>query len=357
MATDCEARLRSVVQTAVDGMITIDGRGIVDTFNAAAERLFGYRADEVVGKNVTILMPSPHRDQHDEFLAKYLATGEKRIIGIGREVMGRRKDGSTFPMHLSVGEMLLGDQRFFTGILHDISDRKQAEERALLAERLAAIGQMMSVFTHESRNALQRTQANLEMLAMEVEDRPEALEYISRIQAAEGSLHHLYKELRSYAAPITLEREQRRVDHLFGQVLGEVSTLHTERQIHFHPHTNGCIPRCEVDPYRMGQVFRNMLENSLAACPDALNIELVLSDCEYNGCGAIDFLYRDNGPGLTDEQRKRVFEPFFTTKTKGTGLGMAIAKRIVEAHGGRIAVSGDGTPGAEFAITLPRQMA
>ncbi len=357
MATDSEARLNSIVRTAVDGIITIDERGIIDTFNAAAERLFGYRAEEVIGKNVRMLMPSPYRDQHDEFLARYLATGEKRIVEIGREVVGRRKDGSTFPMHLSVGEMFLGDQRFFTAILHDISDRKLAEQRALQAEQLAAIGQMINVVTHESRNALQRVQANLEMLAMEVEDRPAGLEYISLIQAAQDSLHHFYEELQSYAAPIALDCELYHVEHLLGQVLNEVSALHKERQIRLRPRTNGCDSRCELDTFRISQVFRNMVENSLAACPDSLTIELVLSDAELDGRGAVDLLYRDNGPGLNDEQRERVFEPFFTTKTTGTGLGMTIARRIVEAHGGQIAVSGNGTVGAEFLITLPRQTA
>ncbi|MEO8165782.1 MAG: PAS domain S-box protein [Betaproteobacteria bacterium] len=357
MAIDSEARLKSIVQTAVDGIVTIVERGIIDTFNAAAERLFGYRAEEVVGNDVKMLMPLPYRNQHDEFLAQYKATGEKTIIGVGREVVGRRQDGSTFPMHLSVGEMFLGDQRFFTGILHDISDRKRAEERALQAERLAAIGQMISVVTHESRNAFQRMQANLEMLAMDVEDRPQVTEYITRIQGAQDSLHHLYEELRNYAAPIVLDYELCRVDHLVGQVLNEVSAVNKKRQIRLQPHANGCDSRCEVDPFRINQVFRNMVENSLAASPDPLKIELVLSDGELNGRAAVDLLYRDNGPGLDDEQRERVFEPFFTTKTKGTGLGMAIAKRIVEAHGGRIAVGRNTMPGAEFAITLPRRTA
>ena len=136
-------------------------------------------------------MPSPYRDQHDEFPAKYLAAGKKNGAGFGREVVGRRKDGSTFPMLLSVGEMRLGERRLFTGVLHDISDRKQAEERALQAERLAAIGQMIGVVTHESRNALQRMMVNLEMAAMELEDQPDALEFISRAQRAQDDLHHL----------------------------------------------------------------------------------------------------------------------------------------------------------------------
>ncbi len=357
MATHSEVRLKSIVQTAVDGIITIDERGLIDTFNSAAERLFGYSAEEVVGKNVNMLMPSPYHEQHNGFLAQYLATGEKKIIGLGREVVGRRKDGSTFPMHLSVGEMLLGDKRFFTGILHDISNRKQAEERALQSERLAVIGQMIGVVTHESRNALQRMQANLEMLAMEVEDRPAELEYISRIQGAQDSLHHLYEELRSYVAPIVLDYDLCRLDDIVGQALNEVSALHQKRRIILQPRSNGCDSRCEVDPFRISQVFRNLVENSVAACPDPLTIELVLSDAELNGREALDVVYRDNGPGLSNEYREKVFEPFFTTKANGTGLGMAIAKRIIDAHGGRIAVNSNLSAGAEFEIMLPRSVA
>jgi signal transduction histidine kinase len=251
--------------------------------------------------------------------------------------------------------MLLGNKRYFTGILHDITDRKLAESRALQVERLAAIGQMISVVGHESRNGLQRIIANLEMVALETSDRPEVQKYLSRAQTAHDELHHLYDELRNYAAPITLERKLCPLDELIDRVCEEVSAAHRDREIRLHPDANGCDPRCEVDPFRIRQVFRNLMDNSLAACSNALAIDVVLSETNFHGRSAVDLVYRDNGPGLNDEQRRRIFEPFFTTKTKGTGLGMAISKRIVEAHGGQIAVGENSCQGAEFLITLPRE--
>jgi len=204
MANDEQAGLESIVETAVDGIITINEQGVVESFNLAAELLFGYAADEVIGHNVSMLMPAPDRHQHDNYLANYLATGEKRIIGIGREVTGLRQDGSTFPMRLSVGEFWFGEQRRFTGIVHDLTEPKRAEERALQAERLAAIGQMMTVLTHESRNLLQICRANLEILEMEIADRPAALECASRIQTAQDKLTHLFRDFTNRKDPILL---------------------------------------------------------------------------------------------------------------------------------------------------------
>ena len=141
MATDEQVRLKSIVETAVDGIVTIDERGTIETVNPAAENLFGYTATELIGENVSVLMPNPYRSEHDGYLAQYVATGQRKIIGVGREVTGRRKDGTAFPMRLSVGEFWLGRRRMFTGVVHDLTEQKRAEERALRSERLAAMGQ------------------------------------------------------------------------------------------------------------------------------------------------------------------------------------------------------------------------
>ncbi|MCZ6684295.1 MAG: PAS domain S-box protein, partial [Planctomycetota bacterium] len=328
-----EARLRAVLDTAVDGIITINERGIVQSVNSAAERIFDYTSEEMIGHNISMLMPSPYREEHDGYLANYLRTGEKKIIGIGREVEARRKDGTTFPCDLAVSEVPLPDQRLFTGIVRDVTERKKAqdalveretflqtifdtepecvkllgpggillrmnraglkmieaesfqqvegkcvypiivpeyrqafesltdkvfdgktgtlefeivglkgtrrrldthavplrnpqgeitallgitrditeqkraEERALQAERLAAIGETIAGLAHESRNAFQRSQACLEMLALELENRPDQLELVDRTQRALDHLHRLYEEVRDYAAPINLDRQ------------------------------------------------------------------------------------------------------------------------------------------------------
>jgi PAS domain S-box-containing protein len=355
MASGEQARLESIVETAVDGIITIDESGLTESFNPAAERMFGYSADEVIGQNVSILLPAPYRNEHNGYLRRYLVTGEKRIVGSGREVTGRRKDGSTFPMRLSVGEFWLGDQRRFTGIVHDLTEQKQAEQRALQAERLAAIGQMVTVLTHEGRNSLQLSQANLDMLCLEIEDRPEALDCASRIQTAQDRLQRLFEQLREFAAPICLDREPYNLRSLVGQVFNELSAVHTDKQICLREQANGTDLHCAVDAFRMHQVFRNILENSIAASPNPVQISIAWTSSELNGAPALQVVLRDNGPGLSAEHKEKVFEPFFTTKKRGTGLGLVIARRIVEAHDGQIAAGGNGSGGAEFVIKVPRE--
>lgn len=231
---------------------------------------------------------------------------------------------------------------------------KDAQEKALQAERLAAIGQMVTGLAHESGNALARSQACLEMLALEVEHLPEAKELIARIQKAQDHLGQLYEEVRSYAAPLKLERDVWDLAGIWRQAWSNLALARQGRNVTLREITDNLDLSCSVDQFRLEQVFRNLMENSLAACADPVVIEIQCSETQLTEQPAIQVCVRDNGPGLNAEQRQRVFEPFYTTKTKGTGLGMAIAARIVEAHGGRIAVGPGNGRGAEIVITLPR---
>jgi signal transduction histidine kinase len=232
---------------------------------------------------------------------------------------------------------------------------QEMEARTLQAERLAAIGQMITVLTHESGNALARSQLLLANLAEEVRDRPEALELIGHLQKAQGDLHRLYEEVRNYAAPIRLDRAAWDLGQVWRQAWANVLAARgqTKSAALVEP-AAGVDLSCEVDAFRIDQVFRNLFDNALAACPEPVRVEVACSETSLDGRPALCVSVRDNGPGLTAEQRRKVFAPFYTTKKKGTGLGMAIAKRIVEAHGGTMAVGGASTPGAEFLITLPR---
>jgi signal transduction histidine kinase len=248
-----------------------------------------------------------------------------------------------------------GRPRGAIGAFLDITERKHAQERALQTERLAAIGQMMTGLAHESGNALARSQSCLEMLTWEVEDRPEALDLINRIQKAQDHLRQLYEEVRSYAAPLKLEREPWDVGAVCRQAWENLALLRQGRDAQLRPEVLGIDWTCAVDPFRLEQVFRNMLENALAACTDPVRVTVSAAEATLAGRPALRVSVRDNGPGLSPEQRQRIFDPFFTTKTKGTGLGMAIAKRIIEAHGGQIAVGPSSGPGAEIVITLPRE--
>jgi two-component system, LuxR family, sensor kinase FixL len=239
----------------------------------------------------------------------------------------------------------------------DITTLKQAQEQAVQSARLAAIGQMVAGLAHESRNALQLIQASLEMLALEVEDRPEALELIASIQGAEDRLHRLFDDIRGYAAPIQLERDIYDMARVWRGVWEQLAPQRNGRQSLLREHTEGIELSSAVDLFSLERVFRNIFENSLAACRDPVEIDIHCSGAKIAGRSALQIAVRDNGPGLTSEQKQKIFNPFYTTKRQGTGLGMAIAKRIVEAHGGGIAVGNDGFPGAEILITLPRETA
>jgi signal transduction histidine kinase len=234
-------------------------------------------------------------------------------------------------------------------------ERRRLAQRLLQAERLAGIGQMMTSLAHESGNALARIQSNLDMLALELEDRPGALEHVRNIQKAQDDLKQLYDDMRGYAAPIKLERDRWDLSKIWQQAWKNVHRLHQERKSSLAAEPGGIDLECNADPFRLEQVFRNIFENSLAACRDPVRVTIRCSEATVNGqAPAVCLSIRDNGPGLSPEQRKRIFEPFFTTKSKGTGLGMAIVKRIMEAHGGQIAVGAEG-PGAEIVLILPRK--
>ncbi len=237
----------------------------------------------------------------------------------------------------------------------DVTEQKRALQRSLQAERLAAIGQMMTVLSHESGNALARSRSCLEMLSWEVEDRPEALELINRIRQAQDQLQQLYSEVRDYAAPFKLDRETWNLAGIWRQAWNNLSLQRQGKETSLEEDLAGMDLDCSVDNFRLEQVFRNLLENSLAACPSPVRITIRCTPDQIGDRSAIRVLVRDNGPGLNAEQRQRIFEPFYTTKAKGTGLGMAIARRIVEAHGGLIAVGESSGPGAEIILFLPRE--
>jgi signal transduction histidine kinase len=261
-----------------------------------------------------------------------------------------------------------GRPRGAVGAFLDITERKKAQENALQNERLAAIGQMVTGLAHESGNALARSQSCLEMLAWELEDRPQVQDLIRRIQSAQDHLRQLYEEVRAYAAPLKLEREWWDLSRIWRQTWENLAVARLGRDTELREETAGVDLRCRVDAFRLDQVFRNIMENSLAACRGLVRIKVSCAETVLAGRPAVCVSIRDNGPGLSAEQRHRIFEPFFTTRAKGTGLGMAIAKRIVEAHGGQIAVGPTpargpaaddpqpGSQGAELVIILPREV-
>ena len=235
----------------------------------------------------------------------------------------------------------------------EIVERKRAQEQALQAERLAAIGQMVAGLAHESRNALQQIQASVEMLSRRLQS-PAEKSLIAELQKAHDRILRLLEEVRGYASPMKLSRGLHDISPLWQEAWKQLSPHRTGRDASYQANTQGIDLHCLVDPFPIEQVFRNIFENSLAACNDPVRIGIACADAELNGERALQVRIQDNGTGLNAEQRDRIFEPFFTTKTNGTGLGMAIAKRIVEAHEGRIGVCDQLGVGTTIEVLLPR---
>jgi signal transduction histidine kinase len=237
--------------------------------------------------------------------------------------------------------------------LKRIVELRESEERIAQAERLAAIGQMLTVLSHESGNDLHRAMACLEMLALEIEGHQEALSLVRKTEDALNHLRQLYEDLRGYAAPIRLHRERQNLHDIILEAWNSLSPLHKDRMVRLHLNRGREPVYCPVDRSRLQQVFRNVLENALAACSDPVEITCDASDAEADSRRVARIVLRDNGPGLSREQKRKIFDPFFTTKSHGTGLGMTICKQIVEAHDGKISVESRAGHGAEFIITLP----
>jgi signal transduction histidine kinase len=314
-------------------------------------------------------MPVPYDLEHDHYLENYLQTGQKKIIGIGREAYGKRKDGTSFPIQIAVSEVMLAGARFFTGFIQDITEKVAADnalrrkheellstqDRLIQSERLAGIGEAMARLAHESRNALQRSQVCLDLLSERLANRPQEQDLLKEIQRSQDDLHRLYEEVRRFAAPVVLEPMFRHVGNVVHDSWNDLSTQRVGRDVSFTERALSDDLRCEIDTFAFGQVFRNIFDNSLAACVDPVVITVQYRAIEHNGTPALEIAIRNNGPALTVEQRERVFQPFFTTKRTGTGLGMAIATRIVDAHHGQISVNPNLSAGAEFVVVVPRK--
>jgi len=359
-----EARLRSILETVPDAMIIIDERGRIESLSRTAEALFGYPMTEAAGRNVSTLMPEPHRAQHDGYLARYLRTGEKHIIGIGRVVVGQRKDGTTFPMHLTIGELRSGDRHYFTGFIRDLTDQQLTENRLkeLQSEvthmsRFTALGEMASTLAHEINQPLTAINNYLRGCArlldrLEGEPVPAMREALAR--AADQALRagQIIRRLREFVARGDSER---RVETL-NRLIEDASTLAlVGAREHAIAVSFRLDPRAEqvvADRIQIQQVLVNLIRNAvdvLAESPGAR--ELVLATALLDD-GMVEISVADSGTGLAPEVREHLFQPFVTTKQKGMGLGLSICRTIVEAHGGKISADARPGGGTVFRFTL-----
>jgi two-component system, LuxR family, sensor kinase FixL len=342
-----EARWRSIIDSAVDGIIVIDQHGRIEAFNPAAERLFGHTEAEVIGRNVNILMPSPYHEEHDRYLSRYLATGTARIIGIGREVTARRKDGTTFPVHLSVGQFTLGGEPRFTGILHDLTARVAMEERLRERASLARLGEMAAVIAHEVRNPLAGIRGAMQTIEGRLTaDSREAVvvkEILSRID----SLNEMMKDLLLFARPPQPRPTPTEIPSLVRMTANLLSQDPAFGGVHVD--VIGSAQPIPVDAELLKIVFQNLLINSAEAMRGQGRIRVAVHTAD----GACVIAFADSGPGMPPEVQDQIFTPFFTTKARGSGLGLPTAKRLIEAQNGQIFIECPPSGGTTVTVRLP----
>lgn len=359
-----ESHLRSILETIPDAMIVIDGKGIMQLFSRAAERQFGYSEREAIGTNVSMLMPSPDRERHDGYLARYASTGERHIIGIGRIVTGQRKDGTTFPMHLSIGEMQSGGKPYFTGFVRDLTEHQQTQARLqeLQSElvhmsRLSAMGEMASALAHELNQPLAAIsnymKGSRRLLAASSDPNRSKIEG-ALDRAAEQAIRagQIIRRLRDFVARGESEKRVESLSKLIEEAgaLGLAGAREQGVQLRFN--LNPAHDSVLVDRVQIQQVLVNLFRNALEAMAHSPQRELVASNARVAD-DMIEVAIFDTGPGIPDDVMPNLFQTFYTTKETGMGVGLSISRSIIEAHGGRMWAEANRSGGATFRFTLP----
>jgi two-component system sensor kinase FixL len=361
-----EAHLRSILDTVPDGMVVIDKHGQIQSFSSAAERLFGWSAGEAIGQNVKVLMPTPYREAHDAYLGHYLTTGERRIIGVGRLVVGERRDGSTFPIELSVGEMISSGQQYFTGFIRDLSERQQTEARLqeLQSElvhmsRLTAMGEMASTLAHELNQPLTAIANYLKgsrrLLTANEIDRAMLGDALDKANEQALRAGQIIRRLRDFVARGETERQIEHLPKLIEEAAALALVGAKEHGVRTRFKIDPGVEQVLADKVQIQQVILNLIRNALEAMAGVPGRELVVSTAIQDEDMAV-ISVRDTGSGISPEVADRLFQPFVTTKSEGMGVGLSICRTIVEAHGGKIWVEPTPGGGATFRFTLKLAM-
>jgi two-component system, LuxR family, sensor kinase FixL len=357
-----ELRLRSILDTVPDAIIVIDERGRIQSFSGAAERLFGYAEAEIVGKNVNLLMPSPYHEAHDGYLGRYIKTGERRIIGIGRVVVGLRKNGETFPMELQVGEFRLNGGPYFTGFVRDLTEQQQTQRRIqdlqselLHASRLSVMGQMASTMAHELNQPLTAVTNYLEAARHLLRGGDGAAERVDdlmgRAVAQAERASGVIRQLRQFVTKGETERRSESLNKLVEEALALALVGTRQSRVRVTLELDRTLLPVLADGVQIQQVVLNLVRNAIEAMEDVDRRELVIATRALPEMAEVTVM--DTGPGIMPEFADRLFQPFVTTKKTGMGLGLSICREIVEAHHGRLTSAPRPGGGTVFCVRLP----
>lgn len=369
--SDSTTRIETIIDTVADGIITIDDHGIIETMNRAVERIFGYAADEIIGQNIKILMPEPYHSQHDNHLDRYRATGEAHIIGHGREVTGQRKDGSHFPLELAVTEMWLGEQRHFTGVLRDITVRKQADELLKRAKEAAesasrSKSDFLAVMSHEIRTPMNGVIGMLDVLTQTSLNGHQA-EMAKLIRESASTLLGIIEDILDFskieAGKLNLEQELMSIESVVEKVCSMFDYMAEQKRIELTLFIDPEIPNVLGDALRMHQILTNLINNAIKFSSGQNHLGQVMVRVQISsrseGRVWLEFTVYDNGIGMDEVTQSRLFVPFeqADSSTKrlfgGTGLGLAISNKLVHMMGGEISVQSKPGAGSTFTVLLP----
>jgi PAS domain S-box-containing protein len=346
-------RLEAIIESAVDGILAIDEHGIIESVNRAAVETFGYEREQMIGHNVKMLMPSPFSDGHDEYIANYLRSGAPKIIGIGREVLGLRSDGSVFPLYLAVSEGRHGSRKIFTGIVRDLTDLRRAEDRARAAEQLASLSVITAGIAHDVGTPMNVILGYADMLRDSLED-PKDRRRAEVISEQVRRVTDLLQTLLNIARPHQPVRRPVQIDEILDHALEFFREKLRARHIEIERDVSD-VGVIMGDRDRLEQVFLNLIVNAADAMPNGGTLSVRVAPIEED---RVEIGIEDTGHGIDAESLDRIFEPFYTSKErgKGTGLGLVVSRSIVLDHSGSIDVASELGKGTKFVIRLPRHV-
>ena len=369
---ESEAHAKAILDTAVDAIVTIDRAGYIQTFNTAASMMFGYAAGEVIGLNIKILMPDPYQSEHDGYLHNYLHTGEKKIIGIGREVSGLRKNGETFPIDLSVSEVVVGDSHSFTGIIRDLTEEKKREaelqrqqeeirinrDRVTHMTRISTLGEMAAGIAHEINQPLTAisnyAQACNRMVENGLLAEAETLDALRKISAQALRAGDVIRKMRNLVRQTENERGIEDINEVIHDCVALAEYEGRLRNIGLHLELEAGVVSVYIDRVQIQQVILNLVRNAQDAMEHfSGEAPAILVTSKNTDDETIVVSVRDFGQGIDLDSEQNLYQHFFTTKAAGMGIGLAVSRTIIESHGGRLWFSRNEDCGVTFHFSLP----